>query len=161
MLICNLSSQVRAYAVSVLERADDEELLCYLLQLVQALRFERSDKSRLSHFLVQRGMYCDCKCIFCVCVWIHVQVLHIAVKLLVASESPHELWQRCAILSSLAFFAGMLLSNFMIQRTPNVSIVPTRFWKRIWWRFEIINFHYLSVMSILIRINIISVIIVP
>lgn len=48
--------QVRAYAVSVLERADDEELQCYLLQLVQALRFERSDKSRLSHFLVQRGM---------------------------------------------------------------------------------------------------------
>lgn len=50
------SFQVRAYAVSVLERADDEELQCYLLQLVQALRFERSDKSRLSHFLVQRGM---------------------------------------------------------------------------------------------------------
>lgn len=49
------SFQVRAYAVSVLERADDDELQCYLLQLVQALRFERSDKSRLSHFLVQRG----------------------------------------------------------------------------------------------------------
>ncbi|KAK7829511.1 phosphatidylinositol 3-kinase [Quercus suber] len=48
--------QVRAYAVSVLERADDEELQCYLLQLVQALRFERSDKSRLSHFLVQRAL---------------------------------------------------------------------------------------------------------
>lgn len=45
---------MRAYAVSVLERADDEELQCYLLQLVQALRFERSDKSRLSHFLVER-----------------------------------------------------------------------------------------------------------
>lgn len=51
------SEQVRAYAVSVLERADDEELQCYLLQLVQALRFERSDKSRLSHFLVQRCMF--------------------------------------------------------------------------------------------------------
>ncbi|RZS11047.1 hypothetical protein BHM03_00042336, partial [Ensete ventricosum] len=50
------SKQVRAYAVSVLERADDEELKCYLLQLVQALRFERSDKSRLSHFLVQRSL---------------------------------------------------------------------------------------------------------
>lgn len=46
--------QVRAHAVRVLERADDEELQCYLLQLVQALRFERSDKSRLSQFLVQR-----------------------------------------------------------------------------------------------------------
>lgn len=50
------SLQVRAYAVSVLERADDEELQCYLLQLVQALRFERSDKSRLCQFLVQRCM---------------------------------------------------------------------------------------------------------
>ncbi|KAK3441533.1 hypothetical protein EUGRSUZ_B01683 [Eucalyptus grandis] len=47
------SEAVRAYAVSVLERADDEELQCYLLQLVQALRFERSDKSCLSQFLVQ------------------------------------------------------------------------------------------------------------
>ncbi|XP_022962160.1 phosphatidylinositol 3-kinase, root isoform [Cucurbita moschata] len=51
------SEEVRAYAVSVLERADDEELQCYLLQLVQALRFERSDKSRLSHFLVQRALH--------------------------------------------------------------------------------------------------------
>ncbi|XP_008795925.1 phosphatidylinositol 3-kinase, root isoform-like [Phoenix dactylifera] len=50
------SEEVRAYAVSVLERADDEELQCYLLQLVQALRFERSDKSRLSFFLVQRSL---------------------------------------------------------------------------------------------------------
>ncbi|GMP82765.1 hypothetical protein CsSME_00036933 [Camellia sinensis var. sinensis] len=50
------SEEVRAYAVSILERADDEELHCYLLQLVQALRFERSDKSRLSHFLVQRSL---------------------------------------------------------------------------------------------------------
>ncbi|KAJ6418321.1 hypothetical protein OIU84_001659 [Salix udensis] len=48
--------EVRAYAVSVLERADDEELQCYLLQLVQALRFERSDKSCLSHFLVKRSL---------------------------------------------------------------------------------------------------------
>ncbi|CAA7402283.1 unnamed protein product [Spirodela intermedia] len=51
------SEEVRAYAVSVLERADDEELRCYLLQLVQALRFERSDKSRLSLFLVQRSVH--------------------------------------------------------------------------------------------------------
>ncbi|KAI7735497.1 hypothetical protein M8C21_017855 [Ambrosia artemisiifolia] len=50
------SEEVRAHAVRVLERADDEELQCYLLQLVQALRFERSDKSRLSQFLVQRCM---------------------------------------------------------------------------------------------------------
>ena len=50
-------AKVRGYAVSVLERADDEELQCYLLQLVQALRFERSDKSRLALFLVNRGMF--------------------------------------------------------------------------------------------------------
>uniref|UniRef100_A0A2P2KKP2 PIK helical domain-containing protein n=1 Tax=Rhizophora mucronata TaxID=61149 RepID=A0A2P2KKP2_RHIMU len=50
------SEEVRAYAVNVLERADDEELQCYLLLLVQALRFERSDKSRLSQFLVQRSL---------------------------------------------------------------------------------------------------------
>ncbi|KAJ0811755.1 putative phosphatidylinositol 3-kinase [Helianthus annuus] len=47
---------VCAHAVSVLERADDEELQCYLLQLVQAMRFERLDKSRLSQFLVQRSL---------------------------------------------------------------------------------------------------------
>ncbi|CAK7328998.1 unnamed protein product [Dovyalis caffra] len=52
----SFSLKVRAYAVSVLERADDEELQCYLLQLVQALRFERSDKSRLSQFLVKRSL---------------------------------------------------------------------------------------------------------
>ncbi|GMH26109.1 hypothetical protein Nepgr_027952 [Nepenthes gracilis] len=50
------SEEVRAYAVSVLEKAEDEELQCYLLQLVQALRFERSDRSHLSHFLVQRSL---------------------------------------------------------------------------------------------------------
>jgi hypothetical protein len=34
---------------------DDDELLYYLLQLVQALRFEVSDNSRLSRFLVNRA----------------------------------------------------------------------------------------------------------
>ncbi|KAL6660884.1 hypothetical protein ACP70R_000268 [Stipagrostis hirtigluma subsp. patula] len=53
------SDGVRRYAVSVLERADDEELQCYLLQLVQALRFERSDKSCLAHFLVNRDTICQ------------------------------------------------------------------------------------------------------
>eukprot|EP00249_Psilotum_nudum_P022816 c28649_g1_i2 orf=409-1827(-) len=50
------SEEVRAYAVTVLERAEDEELQCYLLQLVQALRFERFDKSRLALFLVHRAV---------------------------------------------------------------------------------------------------------
>ncbi|KAH9945474.1 atypical/PIKK/PI3K protein kinase [Epithele typhae] len=35
-----VDSRVRAYAVKQLSRADDEELLLYLLQLVQALKFE-------------------------------------------------------------------------------------------------------------------------
>ncbi|KAL9666604.1 hypothetical protein QQ045_000939 [Rhodiola kirilowii] len=51
------SEEVRAYAVNVLNRADDEELQCYLLQLVQALRFERNDKSRLCQFLVRRSVH--------------------------------------------------------------------------------------------------------
>uniref|UniRef100_A0A0E0LTM0 phosphatidylinositol 3-kinase n=1 Tax=Oryza punctata TaxID=4537 RepID=A0A0E0LTM0_ORYPU len=46
------NEEVRAYAVGVLERANDEELQCYLLQLVQGLRFERSDRSHLAHFLL-------------------------------------------------------------------------------------------------------------
>jgi phosphatidylinositol 3-kinase len=53
---------VRAYAVDRLKKSDDEELLLYLLQLVQALRFERpqpghadrSDSS-LARFLIARA----------------------------------------------------------------------------------------------------------
>ena len=47
--------QVRAHAVGVLQKADDEELLCYLLQLVQALRYEAADDSPLASFLVSRA----------------------------------------------------------------------------------------------------------
>jgi phosphatidylinositol 3-kinase len=47
--------QVRAHAVSILERTSDEELLLYLLQLVQALRYEASDNSQLAHFIVSRA----------------------------------------------------------------------------------------------------------
>ena len=38
-------SRVKAYAVKTLERADDEELLLYLLQLVQALKFDLASPS--------------------------------------------------------------------------------------------------------------------
>ena len=48
--------QVRAHAVEVLKRTEDEELLYYLLQLVQALRFEESNDSPLAQFLVQRAV---------------------------------------------------------------------------------------------------------
>ncbi|KDR78928.1 hypothetical protein GALMADRAFT_1365700 [Galerina marginata CBS 339.88] len=67
-----VDSRVRAFAVKQLSRADDEELLLYLLQLVQALKFEsvasdqrssRStttaisyDDSGLSDFLIARGV---------------------------------------------------------------------------------------------------------
>lgn len=46
--------QVRGQAVEVLQRAEDEELACYLLQLTAALRYELSDDSRLARFLVER-----------------------------------------------------------------------------------------------------------
>ncbi|KDQ24549.1 hypothetical protein PLEOSDRAFT_1067370 [Pleurotus ostreatus PC15] len=67
-----VDSRVRAFAVKQLSRADDEELLLYLLQLVQALKFENAasdqrssrsatsaisyDDSGLTDFLVQRGV---------------------------------------------------------------------------------------------------------
>ena len=47
--------QVRSHAVTVLQQKDDDELMYYLLQLVQALRFEASDLSRLARFLVARA----------------------------------------------------------------------------------------------------------
>jgi hypothetical protein len=50
-----VDGQVRAHAVEVLKRTDDEELLYYLLQLVQALRYEASNESPLASFLVQRA----------------------------------------------------------------------------------------------------------
>ncbi|RKP35330.1 kinase-like domain-containing protein [Dimargaris cristalligena] len=53
------NQQVRAYAVVRLQRADDDELRLYLLQLVQALRFEAMGQ-RLSHpmaeFLITRAV---------------------------------------------------------------------------------------------------------
>ncbi|WWD15916.1 hypothetical protein CI109_100340 [Kwoniella shandongensis] len=52
--------RVRAFAVKRLERADDEELLLYLLQLVQALKFESapnmSDSLRSSRTLRKRDI---------------------------------------------------------------------------------------------------------
>ncbi|KMS94179.1 hypothetical protein BVRB_024010, partial [Beta vulgaris subsp. vulgaris] len=46
--------QVRQYAVECLNRADDSQLEMYLLQLVQALRFEKHYPSDLSRFLIRR-----------------------------------------------------------------------------------------------------------
>ncbi|KIJ66818.1 hypothetical protein HYDPIDRAFT_26239 [Hydnomerulius pinastri MD-312] len=67
-----VDSRVRAFAVKQLNRADDEELLLYLLQLVQALKFESAasdqrssrsttsaisyDDSGLTDFLIARGV---------------------------------------------------------------------------------------------------------
>ncbi|KAK9832006.1 hypothetical protein WJX81_007953 [Elliptochloris bilobata] len=47
--------EVRATAVAVLRKAEDEEVRGVLLQLVQALRYEPADDSRLAAFLVQRA----------------------------------------------------------------------------------------------------------
>ncbi|KAF6260720.1 phosphatidylinositol 3-kinase [Scenedesmus sp. NREL 46B-D3] len=49
------NDKVRAHAVATLQAKDDDELLYYLLQLVQALRFEAHDASRLARFLVGRA----------------------------------------------------------------------------------------------------------
>jgi phosphatidylinositol 3-kinase len=46
--------KVREYAVQQLTRADNDELLSYLLQLVQALRYEPGYPSVLSEFLIRR-----------------------------------------------------------------------------------------------------------
>ncbi|GJE85603.1 atypical/PIKK/PI3K protein kinase [Phanerochaete sordida] len=67
-----VDSRVRAYAVKQLSRADDDELLLYLLQLVQALKFESTasdqrsarsissaisyDDSGLADFLIGRAV---------------------------------------------------------------------------------------------------------
>ncbi|KAI0636200.1 atypical/PIKK/PI3K protein kinase [Trametes polyzona] len=67
-----VDSRVRAYAVKQLNRADDDELLLYLLQLVQALKFESTasdqrssrsttsavsyDDSGLADFLISRAV---------------------------------------------------------------------------------------------------------
>ena len=55
---------VRSFAVSTLKRAPDDELLDYLLQLVQAIRYEPdagpgsgSEPSPIARFLVQRAMH--------------------------------------------------------------------------------------------------------
>ncbi|KAJ5512499.1 hypothetical protein N7463_002051 [Penicillium fimorum] len=55
---------VRSYAVETLRKADDEELLLYLLQLVQALKYDATpdnqpdaapQESSLAHFLISRA----------------------------------------------------------------------------------------------------------
>lgn len=55
--------------MEVLQRAEDEELACYLLQLTAALRYEPSDSSRLARFLVERCVAgCDYHAAFqCLC----------------------------------------------------------------------------------------------
>jgi len=50
------NDEVRRYAVSVLSDAGDDELMGYLQQLVQALRYERQDDSQLARFLVDRAV---------------------------------------------------------------------------------------------------------
>ncbi|KAL2003856.1 hypothetical protein VTN02DRAFT_1878 [Thermoascus thermophilus] len=61
------NAAVRAYAVDRLRKADDEELLLYLLQLVQALKFEKNAEeentedaahdSSLANFLIARAAH--------------------------------------------------------------------------------------------------------
>ena len=46
---------VRKYAVQRLGEASDEDLLSYLLQLVQALGYERTGETPLTKFLIKRA----------------------------------------------------------------------------------------------------------
>lgn len=141
--------QVRAYAVCILERADDDELQCYLLQLVQALRFERSDKSRLSQFLVQRCRHFTSFNILCVCVCtcthafvftsFRLHFIYCSINLIVS-----ELLQHHTILSWLAFSGGMFLWSFMILYMPNGFILHMRYWKKVWWRFDFLIIYCLN-----------------
>lgn len=47
--------RVRRYAVTRLEKADDEELLYYILQLVQAMKYEKTTDSPLINFIISRA----------------------------------------------------------------------------------------------------------
>lgn len=49
------NEHVRSVAVDCIDKASDDELLSYLLQLVQALRYESRDDSKLSAFLARRA----------------------------------------------------------------------------------------------------------
>ncbi|KAH0616496.1 hypothetical protein JD844_027636 [Phrynosoma platyrhinos] len=57
LLDCNFSDEnVRAMAVQKLESLDDDDVLHYLLQLVQAVKFEPYHDSALARFLLKRGL---------------------------------------------------------------------------------------------------------
>ncbi|OCT87288.1 phosphatidylinositol 4,5-bisphosphate 3-kinase catalytic subunit gamma isoform isoform X1 [Xenopus laevis] len=57
LLDCNFSDEnVRAMAVQKLESLQDDDVLHYLLQLVQAVKFEPYHDSALSRFLVKRAL---------------------------------------------------------------------------------------------------------
>lgn len=50
------TKSVRKHAVSSFRETSDENVMLFLLQLVQALRYEEQDKSELSLFLLQRAL---------------------------------------------------------------------------------------------------------
>ncbi|XP_032132208.1 phosphatidylinositol 4,5-bisphosphate 3-kinase catalytic subunit gamma isoform isoform X2 [Sapajus apella] len=57
LLDCNFSDEnVRAIAVQKLESLEDDDVLHYLLQLVQAVKFEPYHDSALARFLLKRGL---------------------------------------------------------------------------------------------------------
>ena len=55
-----VDSRIREFAIEVLQRANYEDLELYLMQLVQALRFEtQQEKSALAKFLLDKALKCD------------------------------------------------------------------------------------------------------
>lgn len=53
---CFPDHRVREYAVHCLESLTDDEIMLYMLQLVQALKYEMYDDSPLCNFLFRRGL---------------------------------------------------------------------------------------------------------
>ncbi|XP_062886999.1 phosphatidylinositol 4,5-bisphosphate 3-kinase catalytic subunit gamma isoform isoform X2 [Mobula hypostoma] len=61
LLDCRFSDeQVRALAIRKLETLDNSGVLCYLLQLVQAVKFEPYHDSALARFLLKRALRSKC-----------------------------------------------------------------------------------------------------
>lgn len=48
--------RIREYAVSCLEQFSDSDMMLYMLQMVQALKYELYDDSALARFLIKRGL---------------------------------------------------------------------------------------------------------
>ncbi|KAJ5071895.1 phosphatidylinositol 3-kinase catalytic subunit type 3 [Anaeramoeba ignava] len=51
-----IDEYIREFATNQMRKYDDDELLLYLLQIVQGMRYEKSEKSALVQFLIERAL---------------------------------------------------------------------------------------------------------